>query len=84
MKTLSSSKILKSLCSVRELKLNESCSECILNYGFISKYEMPVTVAARSKGGRTAIALRQASRHETEETKADVSIMIQTGVRRLS
>jgi hypothetical protein len=33
------------------------------------------------KGGRTPTASRQASRHETKETKADVSIMTQTGVR---
>jgi hypothetical protein len=35
-----------------------------------------------SKGGRTPTASRQASRHETKEAKADVSIMTQTGVRR--
>jgi hypothetical protein len=35
-------------------------------------------------GGQTPTALRQASRHETKETKADVSIMTQTGVRRFS
>jgi hypothetical protein len=38
----------------------------------------------RIKGGRTPTASRQASRHETKETKADVSIMTQTGVRRFS
>jgi hypothetical protein len=36
------------------------------------------------KGGRTPTASRQASKHETKETKADVSIMTQTGVRRFS
>jgi hypothetical protein len=36
------------------------------------------------KDGRTPTASRQASRHETKETKADVSIMIQTGVRQFS
>jgi hypothetical protein len=36
------------------------------------------------KGGRTPIASRQASRHETKETTADVSIVTQTGVRRFS
>jgi hypothetical protein len=45
---------------------------------------MPITVVARSKGGRTPTASRQASRHETKKTKADVSIMTQTGVRRFS
>jgi hypothetical protein len=37
---------------------------------------------SHSKGGRTPTASRQASGHETKETKADVSIMTQTGVRR--
>jgi hypothetical protein len=32
--------------------------------------------------GRTPTASRQASRHETKETKADVSIMTQTDVLR--
>jgi hypothetical protein len=36
------------------------------------------------KGDRTPTASRQASRHETKETKADVSIMTQAGVRRFS
>jgi hypothetical protein len=36
------------------------------------------------KGGRTPTASRQASRHETKETKVDVSIMTETGVRRFS
>jgi hypothetical protein len=36
------------------------------------------------KGSRTSTASRQASRHETKETKADVSIMTQTDVRRFS
>jgi hypothetical protein len=35
-----------------------------------------------TKGGRTPTASKQASRHETKETKADVSIMTQTGVQR--
>jgi hypothetical protein len=35
-------------------------------------------------GGRTPTASRQAPRLETKETKADVSIMTQTGVRRFS
>jgi hypothetical protein len=38
----------------------------------------------KTKGGRTPTASRQASRHETKGTKADVSIMTQTGVRRFS
>jgi hypothetical protein len=37
-----------------------------------------------SKDGRTPTASKQASRHETKETKADVSIMTQTDVRRFS
>jgi hypothetical protein len=40
-----------------------------------------ITVIARSKGGRTPTASRQASRHEKNETKADVTIITQTGVR---
>jgi hypothetical protein len=36
------------------------------------------------KGGRTPTASKQASRHETKETKTDVSIMTQIGMRRFS
>jgi hypothetical protein len=36
------------------------------------------------KGGRTPTASRQVLRYGTKETKADVSIMTQTGVRRFS
>jgi hypothetical protein len=36
------------------------------------------------KGSHTPTASRQASRRQTKETKADVSIMTQTGVRRFS
>jgi hypothetical protein len=39
-------------------------------------------LALKCKGGRTPTASRQASRHERKETKADVSIMTKTGVRR--
>jgi hypothetical protein len=45
---------------------------------------VPITVVALSKGSRTPTASRQASRHETKETKAYVSIMTQTGVQRFS
>jgi hypothetical protein len=37
-----------------------------------------------SKGGRTRTESRQASRHEKKEKKADVSVMTETGVRRVS
>jgi hypothetical protein len=44
----------------------------------------PSGTTSTSKGGCTPTASRQASRHETKKTKADVSIMTQTGVRRFS
>jgi hypothetical protein len=59
------------------------CFVCLIFSLFIVvNLTLPVTVAARSKGGRTPNASRQASRHKTKATKADVSIMTQTGVRR--
>jgi hypothetical protein len=41
-------------------------------------------LSKKFKGGRTPTASRQASKHEAKKTKADVSIMTQTGVRRFS
>jgi hypothetical protein len=53
--------------------------------GFQSSDESEVlNMTLYFKGGRTPTASRQASRHETKETKAGVSIMTQTGVRRFS
>jgi hypothetical protein len=48
---------------------------------FLFYYENGPNVTEKRKGGRTPTASRRASSHET---KADVSIMTETGVRRFS
>jgi hypothetical protein len=47
-----------------------------------SKKRSALEPREKIKDGRTPTASRQASRHETKEIKADVSIMTHTGERR--
>jgi hypothetical protein len=59
-------------------------SVSVVNYCTVYRTSVVRSTFTISKGGRTSTASRQASRHETKKTKADVSIMTQTGVRRFS
>jgi hypothetical protein len=68
----------------RPMKITNNFSEHILSLGPRFALGIPGIRSINTKGGRTPTASRQATRHETKETKADVSIMTQTGVRRFS
>jgi hypothetical protein len=65
------------------LSQNEISAKIFLSF---SKHIYGTDIFKRTqfKGGCTPTASRQTSRHETKETKADVSIMTQIGVRRFS
>jgi hypothetical protein len=67
-----------------KIKHNGEMEALKLISAYYSYIRLSVNTLRDRKGGRTPTASRQASRHETKKTKADVSIITQTSVRRFS
>jgi hypothetical protein len=72
------------LKSILALRTHINTRVLDLTKGLKSKVGRTPACVKTCKGDRTPTASRQASRHETKKTIADVSIMTQIGVRRFS